>query len=195
VGCGGSSSGRGSSSTTASNATTAAAAAKSSAPVAPRLLILAPRRGSHTGRSLSVRVGLSGANSTGRHAFRYLLDGRIARLGPARLTYHELAPGRHSLVVMLAADGRVRASSFFVVRTPAPVITSESAPAMTTTTPTPEPAPASTPAPSRTTTQPSTPAPAPAPGETPPTTGIPQNNGGDHDSDNNGGPSDGDGNV
>ena len=29
----------------------------------------------------------------------------------------------------------------------------------------------------------------------PPANGIPQNNGGDHDSDNNGGPSDGDGNI
>jgi predicted lipoprotein with Yx(FWY)xxD motif len=41
-----------------------------------------------------------------------------------------------------------------------------------------------------------TPAPTPAPTATPPASnGIPQNNGGDHDSDNNGGPSDGDGGV
>jgi predicted lipoprotein with Yx(FWY)xxD motif len=54
--------------------------------------------------------------------------------------------------------------------------------------PRPAPKPAPTPAP-----QP-TPPPAanPAP---PPSNGIPQNNGGDGDSDNNGGPSDGDGNV
>jgi predicted lipoprotein with Yx(FWY)xxD motif len=41
------------------------------------------------------------------------------------------------------------------------------------------------------------PAPQPAAPQpvTPPSNGIPQNNGGDHDSDNNGGPSDGDGNV
>jgi predicted lipoprotein with Yx(FWY)xxD motif len=35
----------------------------------------------------------------------------------------------------------------------------------------------------------------PAPKVTPPSNGIPQNNGGDHDSDNNGGTSDGDGNI
>jgi predicted lipoprotein with Yx(FWY)xxD motif len=57
----------------------------------------------------------------------------------------------------------------------------------------PAPAPAATPAP---------PAPTPAPTSTPAPTkppsasnGIPQNNGGDHDSDNNGGPDDGDGGV
>jgi hypothetical protein len=176
VGCG-----SGASKTTLSNTTNAqVSTAPRTAAVAPRLLILTPRRGSHTGQSPTVRVGLSGANPTGRRAFRYLLDGRIARLGSARLTFHELAPGRHRLLAMLAADGRVHASSFFVVRAPAPAKTSESAPTMATTTPTPEPAPAS----------------APAPRETPPSTGgIPQNNGGDQDSDNNGAPSDGDGNV
>ena len=52
--------------------------------------------------------------------------------------------------------------------------------------PAPAPAPAATPPP----------APTPAPTSTPaPSNGIPQNNGGDHDSDNNGGPDDGDGGV
>ena len=55
----------------------------------------------------------------------------------------------------------------------------------------PAPAPATTPAP---------PAPTPAPTSTPApkkpaSNGIPQNNGGDHDSDNNGGPDDGDGGI
>ena len=55
----------------------------------------------------------------------------------------------------------------------------------------PAPAPAATPPPPAPTPAPtSTPSPAPAPSN-----GIPQNNGGDHDSDNNGGPSDGDGGV
>jgi predicted lipoprotein with Yx(FWY)xxD motif len=54
----------------------------------------------------------------------------------------------------------------------------------------PAPAPAATPAPA---------APTPAPTSTPKppsaSNGIPQNNGGDHDSDNNGGPDDGDGGI
>ena len=55
----------------------------------------------------------------------------------------------------------------------------------------PAPAPAATPAPPAPTPAPtSTPAPKP-----PASNGIPQNNGGDQDSDNNGGPSDGDGGV
>jgi hypothetical protein len=172
-----------------------AKAAASSAAVRPRLFILTPGRGASTGQSLTVRVGVSGARPGGPGAFRYLLDGRIARLGSDRLTYHELAPGAHRVVVMLADDGRVRAGSFFRVRAPTPVIASEPAPPTTTATPAPETPATSTPAPSRTTTQRSTPAPAPPPREAPPTGGIPQNNGGDHDSDNNGGPSDGDGNV
>ena len=54
------------------------------------------------------------------------------------------------------------------------------------------PAPAATPAPPAPTPAPtSTPAPKPPPASN----GIPQNNGGDHDSDNNGGPDDGDGGV
>jgi predicted lipoprotein with Yx(FWY)xxD motif len=48
----------------------------------------------------------------------------------------------------------------------------------------PKPAPKPAPAPA-----------APKPAPKPPSNGIPQNNGGDHDSDNNGGPSDGDGGI
>jgi predicted lipoprotein with Yx(FWY)xxD motif len=51
--------------------------------------------------------------------------------------------------------------------------------------PLPQPAPQSTPSPAPPVVQPTP----------PPSNGIPQNNGGDGDSDNNGGPSDGDGNV
>jgi predicted lipoprotein with Yx(FWY)xxD motif len=60
------------------------------------------------------------------------------------------------------------------------------APAATPTPPAPTPAPTSTPAPRST----------PTPTATPPASnGIPQNDGGDHDSDNNGGPDDGDGGI
>jgi hypothetical protein len=191
AGCGGTSH------TAASNAPAAPArAATSSAIVPPSLSIVAPRRDARTGRSLTVRVAVRGTPASGSHSFRYVLDGRRARLGSARLTFHELAPGRHRIVVMLADDTRVRASRVFVVRTPAPVPASESAPTMATTTATPETPPATRTSPPRTTTQPSPPAPATTPSPAPPAEeAIPQGNGGDHDSDNNGGPSDGDGNV
>jgi predicted lipoprotein with Yx(FWY)xxD motif len=62
------------------------------------------------------------------------------------------------------------------------------------------PAPAATPAPKKAATPAPTPAPTstptPAPTSTPPASNrIPQNNGGDQDSDNNGGPDDGDGGI
>ena len=61
----------------------------------------------------------------------------------------------------------------------------------------PAPAPAATPAPRKAAPPAPTPAPTSTPAPTPPaaSNGIPQNNGGDHDSDNNGGPDDGDGGV
>ena len=61
--------------------------------------------------------------------------------------------------------------------------------APTTRTPVPPAPPTSHPAPPPSHPTPSTSTPAPSP------SGIPQNDGGDHDGDNNGGPSDGDGNV
>ncbi|HVA37455.1 MAG TPA: hypothetical protein VNJ51_07560 [Candidatus Dormibacteraeota bacterium] len=190
TGCGG-----GSSSTIASKTTVATPRTPASAAaVSPRLLILTPRRGAHTDQSLAVRVRLSGATPTMRHLFRYVLDGRIARLGSARLTFHELALGRHRLLVMLGDDRSVRASSFFFVRAPAPVAAPEPAPITTATAQTPETTPAPAPAPSQTTTRSATSAPAPTPAP-PSTGGIPQGNGGDRDGDNNGGPSDGDGNF
>ena len=60
--------------------------------------------------------------------------------------------------------------------------------------PAPAPAPAATPAPPAPTPTPA-PTSTPAPKPPPASNGIPQNNGGDHDSDNNGGPDDGDGGV
>jgi hypothetical protein len=188
AGCGGAMSHTAASSTPAAPVVGTA----SSAAVPPHLLIVAPRRGMHTDQSLTVRARVIGAAPSGQHAFRYVLDGRIARLGSARLTFHELAPGRHRVVVSLADDVRVRASSFFIVRAPAPVTAAESPPSTVATTPAPE----APPAPSRTTPEAPSRAPATTPSAAPPASGgIPQGNGGDGDSDNNGGPSDGDGNL
>jgi hypothetical protein len=147
----------------------------------PHLSILSPRAGAHTASTLTVRVALSGATN-GAQRFRYVLDRRLTRFGPARLTFHDLAPGRHSLEVLLATTGTARASTTFTVRAPAHV----ASPAPAQTQPT-----VSTPAPAPTTT-------APPPKASPPPSsgGIPQGpNAGDGDGDNNGAPSDGDGNL
>lgn len=190
VGCG-----SGASKSTLSNTTHAPVSkAARTAAVAPRLVILAPARGAHTGQALTVRVAVSATTASGRTAFRYLLDGRISRLGSSRLTFHELTPGRHRLVVMLAGDEHVRATSLFIVRAPMPVTAPEPVHAEPAAVPAREAAPA--PAPSQTSKQPPGPAPATTPSPAPAAEGaIPQNNGGDGDSDNNGGPSDGDGNL
>jgi predicted lipoprotein with Yx(FWY)xxD motif len=72
--------------------------------------------------------------------------------------------------------------------------TSSSPPPATPVTPKPAAPKAAAPKPAA--PAPAAPKPAPKPAApAPPSNGIPQNNGGDHDSDNNGGPSDGDGNV
>jgi hypothetical protein len=141
-----------------------------SAPTA-HLSILSPRPAAHTGSTLTVRVGVSGAPSTGAPVFRYVLDRRLTRSGSSRLTFHDLAAGRHHLVVSLAADSPIHAATTFTVRAPPAVVV---APTQPTTTPAPEPAVTNPP---------------------PSTGGIPQGNGGDGDGDNNGRPSDGDGNI
>jgi len=88
----------------------------------------------------------------------------------------------------------VRAGSLFVVRAPVPVAAPEAVHSEPATVPTREAAPA--PTPSQTSKQRPSPPPATTPTPAPAAEGsIPQNNGGDSDSDNNGGPSDGDGNV
>jgi hypothetical protein len=203
LGCGG-----GASTTSAARAPRAGAPAAQPAArpaAAPRLRIVSPRAGAHTGTTVRVRVQLTGAAGGGR-AFRYVLDGREHRTGAARLTLRELAPGRHRLVVVLAGDPHVHAAIAFTVlapvSTPAPAsrAVENAAPAGTAPAQAPAPtAPAKSPAraPStthseRTRTEPRTSteaAPPPAP------EAIPQGNGGDRDGDNNGGPSDGDGNV
>lgn len=125
-----------------------------------------------------MRVALSGAGATGADNIRYVLDGSLTRRGSARLTFTDLVPGRHRLVVILVSNGGVRAATVFTVPAPPPP-------------PVPAPAPAAASAPTRAPAPMTAPAPAPAPM----TSGIPQNNGGDMDGDNNGGASDGDGGV
>jgi hypothetical protein len=127
-----------------------------------------------------VRVAVSGAGGTGADGIRYVLDGLLTRRGSARLTFTDLASGRHRLTVVLVSNGGVRAATVFTVPTPPPPPAPAAAPASTSP-PAPSAAPLSAPAPMT--------APAPAPM----TSGIPQNNGGDMDGDNNGGVSDGDG--
>jgi hypothetical protein len=152
----------------------------------PRLRILSPKRDSHTGTTVTVSVLLTGSPAGGSRLLRYVLDGSLTRGGPARLTFHGLAPGRHRLEAMLNDDRSVRGGVAFTVSAPAPIAAlpvapSEPAPSQTTASPSPATAPSQTAPPV------STPKP-------PPSTGIPQGGGGDGDGDNSGGPSDGDGN-
>jgi hypothetical protein len=196
TGCGSSGGAKSASATQPVAPTTAAATSATTATATPASLrILAPAAGSNTGSNVTVHVRVSGGSS-GRPALRYLLDGRLSRRGSTQLTYRELAPGRHTVVVSLVGDGSVRSARSFVVRAPAP--------------PPPEPA-HTTPAEPAPTTQMGSehersappPEPKPEPKQAPPETkpsppeggGIPQGGGGDGDGDNSGGPSDGDGNV
>ncbi|HLM85532.1 MAG TPA: hypothetical protein VK272_05010, partial [Solirubrobacteraceae bacterium] len=111
----------GSSSSSATTAAPTGTQASSAAPAhtasAARLSILAPRSGTHTGPTLTVRVALSGAPSTAGQQFRYVLDGHVNRSGPSRLTFHDLAPGHHRLEV-LTAGSAVHANATFTVRAP-----------------------------------------------------------------------------
>jgi len=158
-------------------------------PVA-HLSILSPPAGAHTDSTLTVRIAVSGALSTGAQRFLYVLDRHLTRSGPAHLTFHELAPGQHRLDVLLATVGMghataAHAATTFTVRAPAPAAVSAPAQTPPTTTGPPPSTPMTTsaPPPPKTTSAP------------PPGNGIPQGGGGDGDGDNSGGPSDGDGNV
>jgi len=184
-GCGGASGG-----STKTAATVAVQTHSTSRPVAaapPRLSILSPRTGAHTSSTLTVRVALHGVPGGGAR-FRYVLDRRLTRLGSARLTFHDLAPGYHRLDVFLAKGAASRAAVAFTVRAPAPVAAPAPVQTAPTTTESTPPLPAATTAP-----------PPPSPPRTTPTPqpseGIPQGGGGDGDGDNSGGPSDGDGNM
>jgi hypothetical protein len=182
--------GSGGSSSTTGAAPVAAQTHSAPRPVAaapPRLSILSPRTGAHTSSTLTVRVALHGAPDDGAR-FSYVLDHRLRRLGSARLTFHDLAPGHHRVEVSLVASSTAsRAAVAFTVRAPVPV----AAPAPMETTPTTT---ASEPPPITTTTPPS-PSPSRTTPTPQPTEGIPQGGGGDGDGDNSGGPSDGDGNM
>jgi hypothetical protein len=171
AGCGGGSSSSAPNSTPA--ATTAAQSSASTTPATPvaHLAVLSPHHGQSTGSTVTIRVSLHGGAPGGDARLRYVLDGRITRIGGSRLTFHGLAPGRHRLRVLLSPGTQAEASTTFTVRAPAPA-----------------PAPVEAPPP-----QPESP--PPASGAPPASGGIPQNGGGDGDEDNSGGPSDGDGNI
>jgi hypothetical protein len=194
-GCGGGSSAM-TATTRAPLAAPATTAAKPASAPTSHLSILSPRVGAHTASPLTVRVALSGAPTGVAQRFRYVLDRRLTRSGSARLTFHDLAPGRHRLEVLSAADNTVRASTTFTVRAPAPVATPAPTRAQPTV-PTPAPAPTTATPPTRTPPPTKTTAPAPPKASPPPASGgIPQGpNAGDGDEDNNGAPSDGDGNL
>jgi len=193
AGCGGS----GSTSAPASQpASTPTASATVVAARPAGLRILSPLAGSHTGSTVTVHVRFTGS-APGGPALRYLLDGHLSRHGSTRLTYRELAPGRHTVLVSLVGDGAVRTARSFVVRAPAPP---PSEPVHTVPA---EPAPStqmgseherSAPPPESKPSEPKQSPPESKP-SAPETGGIPQGGGGDGDSDNRGGPSDGDGNV
>jgi hypothetical protein len=200
-GCGGSSDAGMTSTAAQPPAATQASTPKPVAVIpAAHISILSPRSGSHTGSTVTVSVAVDGASAGSSRRLRYVLDHRFTRSGSARLTLHDVAPGRHHLDVRLASGASGRASTTFVVRAPAPAAVAAPVPAQhatttaaeapmatTPTTRTPPPAPArTTPSPPRTTSSP------PAP---PTAGGIPQGGGGDGDGDNSGGPSDGDGNL
>ena len=141
----------------ASTPTSTTTPAPAPAPPAPHLRIVSPRRGAHTEQTLTIRLSLTGAPAAGQRGFRYILGGRLTRVGSARLTFHGLAAGHQHLVVALASRRSVKASVSFTVIAPPPPA---SAPAMS--------APASTAAPAPM-TPPSTMQAAPAP-MTPPST-------------------------
>lgn len=206
-GCGGSSTNTATSSShSAGSATTqATTTTQAAAPPAAHLSILSPRPGSHTGSTVAVRVGVSGAAPAGEQRFRYVLDQKLTRTGSSHLTFHEVAPGRHHLDVVLIGSAAPRRTATFTVRAPvkAAVIvpvtapTTTAAPTMTTTTSEPLPTPTHTstsPPPTRTKTTPPPPARTTPPSES--GGGIPQGpNAGDGDGDNSGAPSDGDGGI
>jgi hypothetical protein len=182
-GCGGGSSAM----TRAPVAAPATTAAKPASAPAPHLLILSPHVGAHTASTLTVRVRLTGTATSGPQRFRYVLDHRVTRSGSDRLTFRDLAPGRHRLEVIWASASPSRTATTFTVRAPARVAIP--APAQTQpTVSTPAPAPTTTPPPQPRTPPPTkTTAPAPPKASPPPSSGgIPQGpNAGDGDGDGN----------
>jgi hypothetical protein len=176
AGCGSSGA---STSTTAKTPTANQASVKQ--PAVAHLSIVSPHAGAHTGSTLTVHVAATGAPSASSGQFRYVLDGRVVRSGSSKLTFHHLAPGRHSVRVVVVGNPQ-ETSTTFIVRAPAP------APKPVVTEPVETQPTATTPPPPVTT--------APPAEATPPAENIPQGaNAGDGDGDNQGQPSDGDGNL
>jgi hypothetical protein len=186
----------------ATSATQAPAAARALATAPPRVTILSPRAGARTGSTLTVRVAVSGEPGGSALLLRYVLDRKLVRPGAAALTFRGLAPGRHSLEVLVLAPRAGRAHTTFTVRAPRPVTLPAAQPTPTIpATASPSSTPVAPPT-TRTTHTTSTPMRAPTPTTTATTPsappaggGIPQGGGGDDDGDNSGGPSDGDGNL
>jgi hypothetical protein len=119
AGCGGASS----TPTTTTASTTAPAAsqgstAPSAAPVT-HLAVVSPHPGAHTGSTLTVHVTARGAPSGFSGQFRYVLDGRVTRSGSSELTFHDLAPGHHTVRVVMVGSP-VETSTSFTVSAPAP---------------------------------------------------------------------------
>ena len=164
---------------TTAAATTATATPARAAVAPPSLRILLPARGALTAATVSVRVVVHRAPAGAQ--LRYVLDSGRPQPARPRFTLNGLAPGRHRLVVFLAADRAVRTATTFDVQPPPAPVPAATAPVQAPPTTTPAPPP-----PTTTTTTSAPP---------PPTNPIPQHNGGDADGDNNGAPSDGDGNV
>jgi len=163
------------------------------------LSIVSPRAGAHTAATLTVRVKLTGTAISGAQPFRYVLDHLLTRSGTDRLTFHNLAPGRHRLEVIRPSASPSHVATTFIVRAPARVVVPVPAHQAQPTASTPIPPPTSSTSPSPRTSPPTKTTTAPAPPQaSPPQSngGIPQGpNAGDGDGDNNGGPSDGDGNI
>jgi hypothetical protein len=205
-GCGGGSTSTATSSSHSAGSATTQATTTTQPAAAPaaRLAILSPRSGSHTGPTVAVRVGVSGAAPAGEQRFRYVLDRKLTRTGSSRLTFHEVAPGRHHLDVVLIGSTARRTTATFTVRTPVKAAVNMPATVPTTATPAPAPTTATRsetathttppPPPTHTTTPPPPPTHTTTPSES--GGGIPQGaNAGDGDGDNSGAPSDGDGNI
>jgi hypothetical protein len=164
------------------------------ASVPVRLVIAVPRAGATTGATVTVRVVVTGTAAAPKQ-LRYVLDGKFTRVGGPRLTFHEVAPGTHELLVSLATNHHIHATRRFVVRAAAPAKPIAPAPERATEATHETPSTVETPV-KTTPSHPKTPTHSvPAPPPPAPEGAIPQGNGGDGDSDNNGGPSDGDGNV
>jgi hypothetical protein len=184
--------------------TSPAAAHAAPAAMHPRIAFVSPRPHARVGSALHVRVHRSEAGRV-----RFVLDGHNVRVTAATtLVYRHLAPGAHRLQAeLLPASGTspaATASVDFRVRRSLPPPSPVTPAGAGTGSPAPAPAPVATqttasppPPPATTTTPAASPPPPPAATTTPaaPPTGIPQNGGGDGDSDNHGAPSDGDGNV